>query len=126
MSVSILPRTRLSRHSRAFAAVLSLIAAAAVAGPSSDSASTSMTANGEATHVVLHYDRQSVQTSAGAQVMYRRILQAAEQVCPAGPGEQHILSAATRACRAQAIARAVQSIDSPRLVALHEASSKHI
>ncbi|HLW23678.1 MAG TPA: UrcA family protein [Steroidobacteraceae bacterium] len=75
-------------------------------------------------HVVVRYDRQTLETNAGVRVLYRRIVLAAEQVCPNTGGDPHGWSTAVRACRAESIARAVRSIDNARLAALYQANQK--
>jgi UrcA family protein len=84
----------------------------------------SLTVPGESAQVVVRYDRQTLETSDGTRALYRRIVRAAEQVCPDVPGDPHHFNESVRACRAQSVARAVQSIGNERLAALHQASLK--
>ncbi len=78
----------------------------------------------EAARVVVRYDRRTLETNAGVHALYRRIVQAAEQVCPDAAGDLHNMNAAVRRCRAESVARAVRSIDNAQLAALHQASQK--
>jgi UrcA family protein len=74
--------------------------------------------------MVVKYNPDSLLTDAGARVVYRKIVLAAEQVCP--PLVSGLLpSQAVRRCRAQAIAGAVMKINSPRLAAVHQSASKN-
>lgn len=68
------------------------------------------------------YDSASLLTDAGAHAVYRKIVTAAEQVCPANPGSL-ILSGSVRQCRAQAIARAVMKSNDSRLAEIHDRAS---
>ncbi|HLZ99788.1 MAG TPA: UrcA family protein [Steroidobacteraceae bacterium] len=72
---------------------------------------------------VVKYSPDVLNTDAGARSLYRRIVKAAEEVCPAPSGSRFIVSAVAE-CRAQSVARAVQQIDNPRLAALNAANSK--
>ena len=73
---------------------------------------------------VVRYQPDTLASDAGARVLYRRIVKAAEIVCPASSADRFFLSNGVRACREEAVARAVHQIDSPRLAALHAASAK--
>ena len=68
------------------------------------------------------YHSASLLTDTGAHVVYRKIVSAAEAVCPAIPAAS-ILSGAVQACRAQAIAAAVMKINNSRLAAIHDSAS---
>ena len=71
---------------------------------------------------VVKYAPASLVTDRGARLVYRRIVAAATEVCPADPGSPHFVSRPVERCRAQAISRAVQKIDNPRLAAIHSRS----
>ncbi len=73
--------------------------------------------------LVVKYDPASLLTDAGAHTVYRKIVAAAEEVCPANSGSV-ILSAAVHQCRAQSIARAVMEINNSRLAAIHDSASR--
>jgi len=81
-------------------------------------------ASADAPRITLRYAASSLDSAAGTEALYRRIVAAAEQVCPDTGGDPLHFNAAVRACRAQAVARAVQGIGNPRLAALHEAHLK--
>jgi UrcA family protein len=68
--------------------------------------------------VAVTYDPQSLATDAGAKAVYRRLVKAAEAVCPAPFSGSRLVSHATQECRQLAIARAVRQINNPRLAAL--------
>jgi UrcA family protein len=76
-------------------------------------------------HIALHYNPQSLDTDRGAQILYHRIVHAADEVCPQDPTSPHLVPAAVRQCREAAVARAVYAVHSPKLVAAYTASSKH-
>jgi UrcA family protein len=75
--------------------------------------------------VAVRYDAQAVSTEQGAKTLYRRLVSAADAVCPADPVSSHFISRAVRECREQSIARAVFKINTPSLVAVYNTSSKH-
>ena len=68
--------------------------------------------------IVIKYDPRSLATDAGTTAVYRRLVKAAEAVCPGAAPGSRIPSAAAYTCRQQAVARAVHLINNPRLVAL--------
>jgi UrcA family protein len=76
----------------------------------------------EVPNQTVKYDSASLLTDTGAHVVYRKIVYAAEAVCPANPGSL-ILSGAVQECRAQAIAAAVMKINNSRLAAIHDSAS---
>jgi len=75
--------------------------------------------------VAVQYDPQSISTQDGAKNLYRRLVRAAADVCPADSSSPHLISPAVRECREQSVARAVFKINNPSLVAVYNTSSKH-
>lgn len=75
--------------------------------------------------VVVKYSDQSLATDDGVNALYRRITQAAKQVCPEVPIRELGLWSQVKECRAQAIARAIGQIGNSRLAALHAVRSKN-
>lgn len=75
--------------------------------------------------VTVSYSDLNLSTDEGNVTLYRRIVNAARHVCP--PIDAHDLSSISRSqsCRADAIARAVQGINSPRLALLYAAHTPH-
>ncbi len=76
----------------------------------------------EAPSVVVKYDPASLSTEKGAHAVYRKIVDAAVEVCPPSPGSR-FLSEAVRQCRAQSVTRAVLQINDSRLAAIHDSAS---
>jgi UrcA family protein len=74
--------------------------------------------------LVVHYTTESLATDSGVKALYRRLVHAAEQVCPQSDGTRFVSSVA-RACRQEAIARAVEQVNNPHLAALYATSSKN-
>ena len=74
--------------------------------------------------ITVKYDPQALASDAGARIVYRRLIKAAEMVCPDQAGTYPFVSRATEACRRQAVARAVHDINNPRLAELSTYSSK--
>jgi UrcA family protein len=70
----------------------------------------------------VRYNAGSLATDSGARAVYRRIVNAAENVCPQQSGSPFI-NAAIKECRDQAVARAVRAVNNPRLAALYATST---
>ncbi len=64
-------------------------------------------------------------TDQGVQTLYRRLVAAAEQVCPSAPMQHLSLYVQSRACQKKAVAEAVRQIGSPRLAALLSRHDAH-
>jgi len=77
-------------------------------------------AEAQVSQTIVHFGDLNVDRPAGAAVLYRRIRHAAEGVCGErrDPGTQ-MISSQWRSCVAQAIDRAVVSLDRPALTAYH-------
>jgi len=95
-----------------------------IAGAAYSGAASAATGNDEVPSVAIHYDRQSLDTDSGARTLYRRIVNAAAEVCPQQSSSSYIISDAVRRCRQEAVARAVMKIDNPHLAAVYAASSR--
>jgi UrcA family protein len=82
-------------------------------------------ADSDVPQVVVKYSAESLTTDEGVNDLYRRIVQAANQVCP----DPWIRDLARRSeathCRNQAIARAIRYIDNSRLAAVYAVHSKN-
>jgi len=74
--------------------------------------------------IVVRYDADSLATDGGARKLYRRLVNAAEQACPAQFTGSRLLSHAVQLCREQSVARAVQQIDNVHLAAVHATTVK--
>jgi len=83
-----------------------------------------VTVDNEVPSLVVRYDSQALTTDSGVQHLYRRILVAAKQVCPEESIRDLGASARVEACRAQAVAHAIQHIGNTRLASLYATSSK--
>jgi UrcA family protein len=111
-------QTMPTRMNNPFLAARHLIAAAAATGalflglPALAHAS-------DASEVPVHYNPSALKTDAGAKAVYAQIKRAARQAC-GQPGSRSLQAlGAIQQCRQQAVARAVEQIDSPRLAAVH-------
>jgi len=69
--------------------------------------------------MTVHYSRDALATDSGTRALYRRLAQAAEQVCPNEPSNSRIVSAGVQECRQEALTAAVSKIHNERLAALH-------
>jgi UrcA family protein len=86
-------------------------------------AASAGTVGAEPASLVVHYSNATLATDSGVRALYRRIVAAADDVCPQRSSSVWI-SDAVKACREQAIANAIQHINNPHLAALHATSSK--
>jgi UrcA family protein len=118
MSTFIPSRTAGSR------ARVALVLLGSLAGVMAAGAAGAATPDSGVPSVVVKFDALTLDTDSGVNQLYRRIESAAKQVCP--DGTMRDLSAHQRVeqCRKQAVARAIQQIDNPRLAALHAVRSK--
>jgi UrcA family protein len=67
----------------------------------------------------VRYADLDLASSDGATTLYRRIVAAAHRVCPDSGVRDARTAQAIRECRQQAILRAVESVGSPQLAAVH-------
>jgi UrcA family protein len=74
--------------------------------------------------VVVRYADLDLGSEQGARTLYRRILGAAEAVCPQADIRDLERSVQSHRCRQQAVARAVQNVSSPQLAAIYAAGPK--
>ena len=95
-----------------------------IVGAASIGAVSAAAAGEDVPSVTLHYRLDTLDTDSGARVLYRRIVNAAAEVCPQYSSSPHFVSEAVRQCREQSIARAVFKINSPKLVAVYATNSK--
>lgn len=74
--------------------------------------------------IAVKYDPQSITTESGARELYRRIVNAARQVCPDDDVRDLQRTAVARRCRDAAVARAVSEIHEPHLVEIAAGHAK--
>jgi UrcA family protein len=79
----------------------------------------------EVPSTVVKYGDLNLSTDLGVQVLYHRIMRAAEQVCPGASIQPLTARAKVQACRDEAVARAIRQIDNSQLAALYAAHSKN-
>ena len=72
-----------------------------------------------APQVVVNYDDLNIDSDRGAKALYVRIQSAATRVCPLTRDRDMAAASRAFACRRQAVERAVQDVNHPRLVAIH-------
>jgi UrcA family protein len=70
--------------------------------------------------VTVHYSDLNLNAQAGADVLYRRIRSAAEQVCGDVAPRQLLEAAAAKACVNKAVAASVGAVNNPRLSSIYE------
>ena len=109
------PASRRPRRFALAAALGVLTTAAWLATPAVASAGQPSAA-GLQTNV--YYDLRDLSTERGVRALYRRILSAAQDVCPGYDSDSEQAVAASKECQQQAIARAIAQIGNERLAAL--------
>jgi UrcA family protein len=114
------PKAAVSRRK----VTLLMVLCGVVGGMTAQAASAATPADDDLPRLVVRFPADTLGTDSGAKTVYRRLVRAAEEVCPAVSSASPFVNTAVQACRDQAIARAVHQIGSPRLAALHAASSK--
>ena len=75
--------------------------------------------------IVVKYSEQTLATDEGLHTLYRRITNAAKQVCPDASSRDLSRQVKSAQCQNQAIARAIRQIDNSSLAALHAVHSKN-
>jgi UrcA family protein len=83
------------------------------------------TTDDDVPQIVVKYDAASLSDESGARALYRRIVKAAEQVCPVVNERELNKAEIARECRRQSIARAVHQINSPRLAEVYASHPKN-
>src|SRR5882757_2931661 len=68
--------------------------------------------------LVVSYGALNLSTTEGNAALYQRITTAARRVCPIEDSRNLAQAAHSSSCRAEAVARAVRDVNSPRLAAL--------
>jgi UrcA family protein len=79
-----------------------------------------LTAALDAPSLVVQYSGDALASDTGTRALYRRLSQAAEQVCP-NPSSTRLVSEVVLKCRQEALSAAVSKIHNQRLAALHAA-----
>jgi UrcA family protein len=83
------------------------------------------TARADNQSITVKYSEHDLLTEQGSLALYRRISTAAHLVCDADDLRDLSRVAAARACREEAIAKAVQTVNSPQLAAVYAARRWH-
>jgi UrcA family protein len=107
-----------SRRLRASTITLAACLLGAVAGTAS---AAGVASDADVRTMRVTYSDLNLATEQGSRVLYARIEAAARQVC--APDDQRNLAAvaAARACKAQAVAQAVNTVHNPTLAAVYAA-----
>jgi UrcA family protein len=94
-----------------------------IVGAASMGAVSAATPKDDVPSIKVQFDPQSLATDSGARAVYRLLVHAAEKVCP-DPQNGPFVNSLTKECRRQAIVRAVQEINNPRLAGMYAMRSK--
>lgn len=100
-----------------------LLAACVAVGATS--AAHAATESADAPALTVRYSDLNLATEQGSLALYGRIVAAAQQVCVADDIRDLHAVAAARACREQAIAKAVRDVHSPVLASLYAERARH-
>jgi UrcA family protein len=95
-----------------------------LAGTMAAGAAGAATPASDVPSVAVKYSEKSLATDDGVNLLYRRIVRAAKQVCP-DAGRDLGAQQQVASCRSQAVARAIRQIDNSRLAALYAGHSKN-
>lgn len=79
----------------------------------------------DAPALTVRYADLNLSTEQGSLVLYGRIVAAARQVCAVDDIRELQLFKAAKACREEAIARAVRDVNSPMLASVYAARLRH-
>jgi len=82
-------------------------------------------ASANAAGLTVRYSDLNLSTEQGALILYGRIVAAAYRVCAADNMLDLNAMAAARACREEAIAKAVRDVNSPMLAAVYAERQRH-
>ena len=119
--------TRLASPSRPAARLLMILCGAASALAAGAAGAASLPgdlAQADVPKLAVRYSPEQLATDDGARKIYRRLVNAAEQVCPGPATGTRFLAASTQQCRAQAVASAVTKINNSRLAAVYTTAVK--
>lgn len=75
--------------------------------------------------VAVRYDDLNLSSDVGVEALYRRISNAARQVCPDAYSRDLRFAAASKTCQANAVARAVNDVSIPKLAQVHASHVSH-
>jgi UrcA family protein len=89
----------------------------------SASAGGTVTSSHEAPSMVVRYDDLNLASEQGVLALYRRLSDAARRVCPLENSHDLGEFMRSRACRSEALARAVRAVNNPQLAAVQAAHS---
>lgn len=89
-----------------------------VAGLAAAGTAAAATAQIDALSMVVHYSSDALATDSGTRALYRRLAQAADEVCPSASNTR-LVSEPVLKCRQEALSAAVSKIHNQRLAALH-------
>jgi UrcA family protein len=95
-----------------------------IVGAGAMGAVSAATTDDDVPALTVRYNPETLATDSGARTLYRRLVSAAEAVCPATSAGRPFVSEVVKQCRDAAVARAVHQINSPRLAAVYETRVK--
>jgi len=113
---------RTSVQIRSFRLAPALVAAACLLPLAATSSARASSETDRLASVAVNYSDLNLATQEGASALYRRIVAAARVVCPNPDIRDLGAVAATRACREQAVAHAVETVRNPLLAAVYAAA----
>lgn len=115
--ISARPRPLAARA--ALAALAGMIVLGTTAWLASPASATGAQPAVEVRHATLYYNLRELSSDQGTRALYRRIVAAAQAVCPGWDSRNLAEFAASRACQREAIVRAIGEIGSARLAAVN-------
>lgn len=103
---------------RAFAAALAACGALTVAAMLTPAPAAAAQPDAGGLQMSVYYTWQDLASERGTRALYRRIVNAAAEVCPGADSLNHGVALASEECQRTAIARAIGQIGSARLAAV--------
>lgn len=102
-----------------------LFVASAFAMLAATTTSFAASPNTDVPSVTVRFDDLNLETTAGVNALYRRISNAARDVCPDAYSRDLLTVTASERCQAAAVSRAVQQLNNPKLALLHASRVAH-
>lgn len=110
---------QLSSRPRAFTALAAMGAIATAGLLGSPATATAAQPDAGAPTATVYYTFRDLATEPGTRALYKRILNAAETVCPEYDSRDLTAADQSRQCQREAVARAIRQIANPRLAAVY-------
>jgi UrcA family protein len=123
--VTATPKQNPVRSATARLAALAGIALTAVSAAGWSTAARADSSATEVPSIKVQYGDLNLPSESGSQVLYKRIVAAARQVCPIAHSADLYLVVTSEKCQASAIAKAVSEVNNPKLALVYASHTQH-